>query len=410
MGRVVIIVPIAIVLADQIGMAASSQSRGVLIAVAALGAYLPSAGILPANIPNLILASGAESLYGISFHYFDYFIATFPTIGVGKLLIIIGTGLLLSSATISQRPKVEPVAPMRADQRRLMFVMIAAVTLWATDAFHGINPAWIGLAAAIVCLLPRVGILDERAFNHEISWAPLIHTAGIIGLGAVVAESGVGEGLGRTLVRIAPFIQGQNFWNYMVLVTLMTTVCLLTTTPGLPAVITPLAGTLAEASGLPLRAVLLVQVLAFSTIIFPYQGAPLVFRVLRGWPPVGHSDPGTTHRDDRLPSNRHSVYIYLVADHRTAALMSSSRRPAINSPRWLLLSALQIPTVPSVSPRPRCFKCATRIVTGLFLRAWGQSWAPIRRNFPTIFSIDVARAREKIGPTKRAILRRGQSE
>ena len=175
-------------------------------------------------------------LYGISFHYFDYFIATFPTIGVGKLLIIIGTGLLLSSATISQRPKVEPVAPMRADQRRLMFVMIAAVTLWATDAFHGINPAWIGLAAAIVCLLPRVGILDERAFNHEISWAPLIHTAGIIGLGAVVAESGVGEGLGRTLVRIAPFIQGQNFWNYMVLVTLMTTVCLLTTTPGLPAV------------------------------------------------------------------------------------------------------------------------------------------------------------------------------
>ena len=277
MGRVVMIVPIAVLVTDQLGMTHGSRSRGVLIATAALGAYLPSASILPANIPNLILASGAESLYGIQFRYADYFVATFPTIGFGKLVLIIATGMLLSSGAVRVRPSLEPMGPMHADERKLTTILIATVALWATDAMHGINPAWIGLAAAIACLLPRFGMLSEKSFNHEISWAPLIHTAGIIGLGAVVAASGLGEGLGRILTDIAPFATGYTFWNFMLLVVILTVICLMTTTPGFPAVATPLAGSIAEASGLPLQTVLLSQALAFSTIIFPYQGAPLVF-------------------------------------------------------------------------------------------------------------------------------------
>jgi di/tricarboxylate transporter len=65
----------------------------------------------------------------------------------------------------------------------------------------------------------------------------------------------------------------------------MSCIFLLSSMPGLPAVLTPLAGTLAEASGLPLQAVLLTQILAFSTIIFPYQGAPLVFAFYAGGVP-----------------------------------------------------------------------------------------------------------------------------
>ena len=49
-----------------------------------------------------------------------------------------------------------------------------------------------------------------------------------------------------------------------------------TTLPGQPAVMTPLAGDLAAASGLPLEAVLMIQVLGFSTILLPFQSAPLV--------------------------------------------------------------------------------------------------------------------------------------
>ncbi len=59
----------------------------------------------------------------------------------------------------------------------------------------------------------------------------------------------------------------------------------------MPAVLTPLAGNLAEASGLPLQAVLLSQAIGFSNPIFPYEGAPLVFALhfagLRAGPAIG---------------------------------------------------------------------------------------------------------------------------
>ena len=277
MGRVAMIVPITILIAAQLKVPPHSQSRDILITVAALGAYLPSAAILPANIPNLILASGAASLYGISFSYMDYLVATFPTIGIGKFMIIVAAGLLLSSSSAKRGQEPSPSVAINAQERRLIVILGIAVGLWITDDIHGINPAWVGLGAAIFCLLPRIGALNEQDFNHKLSWSAFIHAAGIIGLGAVVASSGIGDSVGRVLSEFAPFSSGNSFWNFMILTVLMTLICVITTTPGLPAVATPLAASLADASGLPLRAVLLIQVLAFSTIVLPFQGAPLVF-------------------------------------------------------------------------------------------------------------------------------------
>lgn len=51
---------------------------------------------------------------------------------------------------------------------------------------------------------------------------------------------------------------------------------LITTNPGVPTVLTPMASELASAAGMSLDAVLMTQVVGFATVIFPYQVAPLV--------------------------------------------------------------------------------------------------------------------------------------
>jgi di/tricarboxylate transporter len=277
MGRVVLLLPLALAIAERTGLASGSAGRNALVLATALAAYLPSAGILPANIPNLILAAGAHALYDVTFTYADYLAACFPTVALGKALVILGVALAFGRAEVTRAPPRAPLAPAGAEQRRLALLLGAAMALWATDFLHGVNPAWVGLAAALLCLIPPLAVVPAKSFNEDVAWAALFHTAGIIGLGAVVAASGLGAPLGRWLVELAPFVDGQPLWNFVVVTTLFTAVCLVTTTPGLPAVLTPLAGAVAEASGLPLRSVLLAQTLAFSTMIFPYQGAPLVF-------------------------------------------------------------------------------------------------------------------------------------
>mgnify|MGYP000995035567 FL=1 len=45
---------------------------------------------------------------------------------------------------------------------------------------------------------------------------------------------------------------------------------------GVPAVLTPLAPELSQATGFSLNAVLMTQVIGFSTVVFPYQVGPLI--------------------------------------------------------------------------------------------------------------------------------------
>ncbi len=57
---------------------------------------------------------------------------------------------------------------------------------------------------------------------------------------------------------------------------------LMTTLPGLPAVLSPLAREFAAATGLPLETVLMLQVPVFSTVFFPYQSPPIVIAMQLG--------------------------------------------------------------------------------------------------------------------------------
>lgn len=54
---------------------------------------------------------------------------------------------------------------------------------------------------------------------------------------------------------------------------------LVTAHPGVPAVLGPLAGSIADATGLSLVAVLMTQIVGFSAMFFPYQSAPVMVAI-----------------------------------------------------------------------------------------------------------------------------------
>jgi len=164
---------------------------------------------------------------------------------------------------------------LSAAERRLGIILALALGGWVTDFAHGISPAWISLSAAAVCMVPALGLFGQRDFA-KVNFASLVYLAGIFGLGALVAESGWGARLGEALAQIGPFDPAQPLVNFIALGGTAMAVGLGTTLPGIPAVLTPLAGDLAALSGLPLESVLMTQVVGFSTPLLPYQAPPLV--------------------------------------------------------------------------------------------------------------------------------------
>ncbi|GGP70871.1 hypothetical protein GCM10009347_39970 [Shewanella algicola] len=72
----------------------------------------------------------------------------------------------------------------------------------------------------------------------------------------------------------------------MALSLIATATSLVTTVQGVPTVLTPMAAELAQATGFSLPAVLMTQVVGFSTVIFPYQVAPLILAMQMSNEPI----------------------------------------------------------------------------------------------------------------------------
>jgi len=282
MGRVVLLLPVVLSLADVLGYEAGSRGRTGMVIAVAMGTFIPAFSILPANVPNVVLAGALESLYGVPPVYGSYLLLHFPVVGVMKAVAIVLVVWLL----FRDRPTKQAVMPsagsMSWSERRLAVILAVAVGLWVTDFLHHISPAWISLGAGLFCLLPRIGVLSVAAFDSKVNYPSMLYVAGIVSLGAVVAESGLGDILAEGLLSATAVAPGETVHNFIALTAANAVIGLATTLPGIPAVMTPLAENIATATGLPLMTVVMIEVLGYSSVILPYQAPPLVVAVQLG--------------------------------------------------------------------------------------------------------------------------------
>lgn len=289
MGRAVLLMPIALSLADRFGFRPGSAGRTGVVIAAAFGCHVPTFTVLPANVPNVVLAGAAETLWHYTPTYGSYLLLHFPVLGLLKTLIMVPLIVRLWPDTHRGAADEPPPGAMTAPESRLSLLLAMALALWATDFLHHVSPAWVSMAAAVLLLLPGIGLVDRKAFNEQINYGSLFYVAGILGLGALVDHSGLGTRLAQAVLGVLPLEAGAGFTNFASLGVLATIVGMVTTLPGVPAVLTPLAGQMAETAGLPVEAVLMTQVLGFSNPVLPYESAPLVVAMQLGGERIGHA-------------------------------------------------------------------------------------------------------------------------
>jgi di/tricarboxylate transporter len=277
MGRVVLLMPIASALADRYGFREKGKGRTGILLAAAFGTTFPSMAILPANVPNAVLLGAAEAQYGVTLGYVEYMILHFPVLGVVKAAAIALLVVIVFPARLAlRRPPGGDGTPLSREERIVAALVSLALALWATDWLHHVSPAWVGLGVALPLLIPRLRLIPPRAFDDQINYSSLFFVAGVIGVGAVLSHSGLAIALGRAVQAAFPLSPGAGALNFASLAAIGIVLTVVTTGPGMPAVMTPLARTLAQATGLPLETVLLSETLGFSTPVLPYQNPPLV--------------------------------------------------------------------------------------------------------------------------------------
>jgi anion transporter len=287
MGRVLLLVPIVLALADRMGFEPGSNGRTGMVVTVALASFLGPAAILPANVPNNVLAGAAEAYHGITITYFDYLLLHFPVLGALKsVLLVLLICRIFPDRVRGDRPPAERRMRLSREERNLAVILGLALAFFVTDTLHGISPAWVSLAAGVACLMPMIAIVTPQGFRTDVQMGPLFYVAGILGLGALVATSGVGDFLSRLLLDAVRLESGADAYNFFALSAIGMVLGMVATMPGIPAILSPIAGDIAAVTGMTLEQVLMLQVLGFSTLVLPYQVPPVLVALQVGGVPM----------------------------------------------------------------------------------------------------------------------------
>ena len=249
----------------------------MLLCVIMISVFVPM-GILPANFPNVLLAGLADSLYDVTITYGHYLLSNFPITGLLKGIFVVAIIIYwFSDPAVPVESDDMKAVPLSPEGRRLSVIVAITVGVWATDVIHGISPGQVAVTAAMICLLPGIGVLTPyQIVAHRGGFIALLTIATIVGLGSVLVASGAGSLIAEVLLATTNFSPEQSTHVYSVFSAINIVMMMLATIPGTIAIMVPFAGTIAETAQIPVSAALMMIVNGYSSIFFPYQASPML--------------------------------------------------------------------------------------------------------------------------------------
>ena len=271
-----LLMPIVAAMARRAGIADGSRGWFGLALAVGFGTFQLSATILPANVPNLVMSGAAEGSYGIHLNSVPYLLLHTPVLGWLKGAVLVALICWLFPGKPHPPRDLAPLPPMSRDEKRLAWLLAVVLSLWVTESWHGVGPAWTGLAAAVITLLPRVGFINGEEFASGVNMRTCIYVAGILGLAIAVTQTGIGGAVGNALLQVMPLDKDNPFTSFLALTGITSALNFIMTANGVPALYTTFAQSFADATGFPLLSVIMIQVLGYSTPLLPYQASPIV--------------------------------------------------------------------------------------------------------------------------------------
>jgi len=276
-GRVAILLPIMLSVADRLGL--NERGRAGIALATTAGTLYSSFGVMPSNIPNLVLYGAARNIYDIEITYTQWLVAVFPVVGLVSLVIVPPLVWLMFRDRQTKSDGAEAPARLSPQGRNLAWILVVVLALWMSDFWHGIPAGWIAVGAAIACMLPGLGSITPATLFEKVNLGPWIYTAGIIGIGAVISATGLGTLIGDALFSAVALEPGAHARNFAAITGIGMGLGLLATIPGQPGIVGPLLQDMALGTGWPLTTVVLAQVPAWSTALLPYQYPPMIVAI-----------------------------------------------------------------------------------------------------------------------------------
>lgn len=292
-ARAALLLPIVVILAETYGAVPGKSKFGasMMIQEVQMNSIFTS-GIMTATACNIMAVGFIRTLGGQHVFYSDWLFAAFP-IAALTVLASWALGLVLykpehdtpmGQGLDTMRDQLRAMGKMTTNEWKAAFIFTLTVFLWVTDRWHEqwwgftISTATAAIIAAVICFLPRVGLLTWK--ETKIPWDLMIFSAGAYAVGLALEGSGGAKWL-MDNVFAETGIKGMSFFGAyaVVMVIAMFSHLVFTSKTVRTAIVIPIVITLAKSMGFsPISLALPAAFTMTWTITLPPHSKPnLIF-------------------------------------------------------------------------------------------------------------------------------------
>jgi anion transporter len=191
-ARAAVAVPVSQAISDAAGFAPRSNGSAAISLAAFVGFSQMSFIFLTGGEHCLIGWNFLPPTLKAEFGWLSWFLVAFPAALCVVLFMLLAVQFLFPLspqekkhlAAKAARPQTHSGALTRNEWITLATLLLTVLG-WLTTSLHGINEAWVALAALLVFLL--TGVLDKKGFKNDLDWG-LIMFFGVLNSMALVAE------------------------------------------------------------------------------------------------------------------------------------------------------------------------------------------------------------------------------
>src|ERR1044072_1973958 len=167
------------------------------------------------------------------------------------------------------------VEPLSTAEIKTLGILALTALLWLTDAWHHLSPAIPALMAAIVLLVPSIGMLTWKQFESKLSWGLILTVGASMSLARSMIDTGAASWLGALFVDgLASLSIAPAAFIVLLVIAVALVHLAITNLAACMALLIPIAVTIAEAAQLnPLVCGLGVLIAVDAIILYPVQTA-----------------------------------------------------------------------------------------------------------------------------------------
>ena len=284
--RVLLLMPIVVQLIKTTNQKPGSPVCAALILGLVCSTYYAGTGILTASVPNLVILGIMESR-GSTIYWGSWAVLMYPVFGLLRVAccyLLIRLIFPLPREPIPSSDSRGFSDSLTTGEKKMAFLLVLGVLLWASDAVHGIHPAYIGLLLVLLCTLPGWGPLKPEHLKTA-NFPLLIYIAAFFSLGYAMESTGLSTHLATLATGWLELLGGKTIFQLAAVTFMVVPFDFLMDTAAVAGILSHAILDFAEGAGLPALPVALSIATAAGTIFFPYQSAPFVvaysFRYVR---------------------------------------------------------------------------------------------------------------------------------